>query len=127
MGARRTATRRDANPIAARNPRMEANARRVRHAAIPARWDALRGVARRDRGVGRRRATRLPHTCRDRRATGDLGHGAAPIARQACEDHDFSGAYGVRDANDVEAVLVAWARCVDDALLAERGLIGRRT
>lgn len=50
-----------------------------------------------------------------------------PALRQACEDHDFSGVYGVRDGNDVEAVLVAWARCVDDALLAERGLIGMRT
>lgn len=52
---------------------------------------------------------------------------ALPALRTSTTRHDFAHAYGVFSADDIEAVLLAWAACIQHALLAERGLIGLMT
>lgn len=47
--------------------------------------------------------------------------------RKAATRHEFTPGYGVRSAEEVEAVLLAWADCIQHALVTERGLIGLRT
>ncbi len=60
------------------------------------------------------------------RWTADLFPALAAL-RASASAHDYSHGYGVRDATDVEAVLHAWADCIEHALVHERGLIGRPT
>ncbi len=53
---------------------------------------------------------------------------ALAALRTAATDHDFMTIYAVvRSADEVEAVLLAWADCIEHALVGERGLIGLRT